>query len=110
VNIAPHPGWAEAMVSMIRMRQGERDEARRILDRVIAQMPDVNVSCMSLAWATAVVGDLDGAFRWVERAIEERDTLVGFVHIYTSLLAPELASDPRYDALLARLNLSDVAR
>jgi TolB-like protein/predicted Ser/Thr protein kinase len=110
VKIAPHPGWADGMISMIRMRQGDRDEARRLLDGMIAQRPGVNVSCMALAWATALVGDLDGAFRWVERAVEERDTLVGFVHIYTPLLAPELATDPRYDALIARLNLQDVAQ
>jgi hypothetical protein len=65
---------------------------------------------MALAWASSVLGDLDGAYQWVERAIEERDTLAGFVHIYTPLLAPELAADPRYDALLDRLSLSDVAR
>jgi eukaryotic-like serine/threonine-protein kinase len=109
VKIAPHPGWADGMISMIRMRQGDRDEARRLLGGMVAQRPRLNVSCMALGWATALVGDLDGAFQWVERAIEERDTLVGFVHIYTPLLAPELASDPRYDALLARLNLLDVA-
>jgi eukaryotic-like serine/threonine-protein kinase len=110
VRIAPHPGWADGMISMIRIRQGNRDEVRRILDRMIAQRSHVNVSCMALAWATAVFGDLDGAFQWVERALDERDTLVGFVHIYTPLLAPELAADPRYDALIARLNLLDVAR
>jgi serine/threonine-protein kinase len=110
VKIASHPGWADGMISMIRIRQGSRDEVRLILDRMIAQRSHVNVSCMALAWAKAVFGDLDGAFQWVERAIEERDTLVGFVHIYTPLLAPELAADPRYDALLARLNLLDVAR
>ncbi len=109
VKIAPHPGWAEGMISMIRIRQGNREEVGRILDRMIARRSQVNVSCMALAWAMAVFGDLDGAFQWAERAIEERDTLVGFVHIYTPLLAPELASDPRYDALLSRLNLSDVA-
>ncbi len=110
VRIAPHPGWADGMISMIRIRQGNRDEVRCILDRMIAQRSHVNVSCMALGWATAVFGDLDGAFQWVERALEERDTLVGFVHIYTPLLAPELAADPRYDALIARLNLLDVAR
>jgi serine/threonine-protein kinase len=110
VRIAPHPGWADGMISLIRIRQGNREAVRDILDRMIAQRSRVNVSCMALAWATAVYGDLDGAFQWVERAVEERDTLVGFVHIYTPLLAPELASDPRYDALLERLNLSDVAR
>jgi TolB-like protein len=110
VRIAPHPGWADGMIAMIRIRQGSRDELRAILDRMVAQRSGVNVSCMALAWATAVFGDLDGAFRWVERAIEERDTLVGFVHIYTPLLAPELAMDPRYAALLARLDLADLAR
>ena len=104
VKIAAHPGWAEGMISMIRIRQGRRDEVRHIVDGMIAMRPRVNVSCMALGWAMAVLGDLDGAYRWVERAIEERDTLVGFVHIYTPLLAPELTSDPRYGALLDRLN------
>ena len=94
---------------MIRMQQGTPDEARRILDGMIAQRPAVNVSCMALAWATANLGDLDGAFRWVEEAIRERDTLVAFVHIYTPSVAPSMLADPRFDALLARLNLTDVA-
>ena len=109
LKIAPYPGWAEGLLSMIRMRQGNRDEARRILNGMIEPRL-ANVSCMALAWAKAFGGDLDGAFRLAERALKERDTLVGFVHIYTPLLAPELATDPRYDALLARLNLLDVAR
>ena len=109
VKIAPHPGWAEGMISMIRIRQGSRDEVRRTVDGMIARRSQTNVSCMALAWALAVLGDLDRAFQWVERAIEDRDTLVAFVHIYTPLLAPELATDFRYGALLARLNLSDVA-
>ena len=50
---------------------------------------------MAIAWATANVGNLDGAFLWVERAIEERDTLVGFVHVYTPQQAPSMAADPR---------------
>jgi TolB-like protein/Flp pilus assembly protein TadD len=110
VKIAPHPGWAEGMISIIRLRQGDREEVRRVVDGMVAKRAQVNVSCMALAWAKSIIGDLDAAFRWVERAIEEHDTLVGFVHIYTPLLAPQLASDPRYDALLERLDLSDVAR
>ena len=110
VKIAAHPGWAEGMISMIRIRQGRRDEVRHVVDGMIAMRPRVNVSCMALGWAVSVLGDLDGAYQWIERAIEERDTLVGFVHIYTPLLAPELTSDSRYAALLDRLNLSDVAQ
>jgi serine/threonine-protein kinase len=105
VAIAPHPGWAEGMISMIRMRQGDRADVERIVREMAAKRPEVNVSCMALAWVTAVLGDLDGAFQWVEKAIEERDTLVAFVHLYTPMLAPELAADPRYPALLERLKL-----
>jgi eukaryotic-like serine/threonine-protein kinase len=110
MRIAPHPGWAEGMISMILARQGKREELRHSVDGMIAQRSRTNVSCMAIAWALAVLGDLDGAFHWVERAIEDRDTLVAFVHIYTPILAPELASDSRYAALLARLNVADAAR
>ena len=107
-KIAPHPGWAEGMISMIRMRQGTRDEARQILDRMIALRSQVNVSCMAIAWATAELGDLDSAFQWVEQAIKERDTLVGFVHIYTPFISPAMRLDPRFASLLARLDLPSV--
>jgi TolB-like protein/predicted Ser/Thr protein kinase len=107
-RIAVHPGWSEAVIAGIRLTQGDRDEAQRILDRMIEQKREINVSSMTIAWATANLGDLDGAFRWIDRAIVERDTLVGFVHIYSPFVAPALTTDPRYDALLARLSLSDV--
>jgi eukaryotic-like serine/threonine-protein kinase len=108
-RIVVHPGWAESAVVCIRLAQGDRAEAQRILDGMLAQRKEVNISAMSIAHSLANVGDLDGAFQWIEQAIAERDTLVAFIHIYTELFAPELISDPRYDALLARLNLSDVA-
>ena len=77
---------------------------------MIEQKQHANVSAMAIAWTAANIGDLDAAFRWIDRAIEERDTLVGFLHIYSEFMAPALTADPRYEALLSRLNLSDVAQ
>ncbi len=67
------------------------------------------VSAVTIAYASANLGDIEAAFQWLERAVVERDVLIAFIHIYTEVFAPELISDQRYGALLARLNLSDVA-
>jgi serine/threonine protein kinase len=108
-KIAGHPGWGDGVIADVRLGQGDRDGATRLLAEMIEQKQRVNVSCMAIAWTAANIGDLDAAFRWIDRAIDERDTLVGFVHIYSEFMAPALTADPRYRALLARLNLSDVA-
>jgi hypothetical protein len=54
-------------------------------------------------------GRTDEAIEWLERGIEERDTLVGFLHIYTPWFAPALNQEPRFAAILERLGLADVA-
>jgi tetratricopeptide (TPR) repeat protein len=109
-KIALHPGWAEGVIARIRVGQGDRDGAKRILDGMVEQKRQLNVSSASIAWVSAMTGDVDGAFRWFDRAVEERDSLMAVLHIYTEIMAPVLPHDPRYAALIARLNLSDVAR
>ncbi len=69
----------------------------------------VAVSPASIAWLAACVGDVDAAFEWFDRGYEERDSLMPFVHIYTDIFVPALARDPRFGALLERLNLADLA-
>jgi len=59
-------------------------------------------------WAVGLhsaVGQPDEALRYFERATEERDTLVAFLHLYTPRDAAAMADDPRFRALLARLGL-----
>ncbi len=109
-KIAGHPGWGDGVIADVRLGQGDRDGARRLLAEMIEQKQHLNVSSMAIAWTAANLGDLDAAFRWIDRAIDERDTLVGFVHIYSEFMAPALTVDPRYQALLARLGLSGVAQ
>jgi hypothetical protein len=46
-----------------------------------------------------------GALQWLETGIRERDTLIPFIHIYVELKAPALARDPRFGAILDRLQL-----
>ena len=108
-RIAAHPGWAEAMLARIRLERGDRDGARRIVDAMIAQKPHSNVSSVGIMWALAVLGRIDEALDWLARGIEERDSLIVFLHIYTEPMVPALARDERFQAVLARLGLANAA-
>jgi hypothetical protein len=67
------------------------------------------VSCASIAFVAACLGDFDTAFAWFDRGYAERDGLLPSVHVYTDIFVPALARDPRFRALLARMGLTDVA-
>jgi hypothetical protein len=49
-------------------------------------------------------GNLDAAFRWADRAIEQRDQQV--LGLESTPMFENLRSDPRYPALLRRMNLA----
>jgi len=102
--------WADCILGIVRARQGRRDEAAAILARMIEQHQQSSVSCASIAWVAANLGDFDVAFSWLDRGYEERDGLMAWVHVYTDIFVPPLARDPRFHALLERMRLTDVAR
>jgi hypothetical protein len=72
---------------------------------LIARRSSIPVSATAIAWSAAMLGDLDAAFEWLERAVEERDQLIVFLDLYTDRYAPSLLTDRRYPALLARVGL-----
>ncbi len=76
---------------------------------MIEQHQRLDVSCASIAWVAACLGDFDTAFEWLDRGYAERDGLMAWVHVYTDIFAPAPARDPRFDALLERMQLTDVA-
>jgi eukaryotic-like serine/threonine-protein kinase len=108
-RLAASPGWGEGVLAFIAMRRGNADGARRIVEQMVEQRRRTNVSPVGIAWAFGTLGRADEAIAWLERGIEEHDTLVGFLHIYTPWFAPALAHDPRFAAILERLGLADVA-
>ena len=73
---------------------------------MLEQKLTLPVSSTAIAWAAAALGDVDAAFAWFERAVEERDQLMVFLPLYTPRYGAPLLRDPRYPALLARLGLS----
>ncbi len=87
-------GWALAVA-------GRRGEARAILEELQAR-PPASPTVASEAWLLGALGQIDDAFGVLARAEEECQGLVS----YTGLAGFDaLRSDPRFAALLRRLDL-----
>ena len=96
----PHTlGW----LGLALAQSGETAEARAVLRRLQAIRERAYVLPTSVAWVHVGLGELDEAFAWMERAIEERDPNIPGVQSFPFL--DPLRGDPRYLALLRRMNL-----
>jgi serine/threonine-protein kinase len=99
------PGWAESGLVICYLRKDDRKTAEKILAQLLEDRKRLPVSAASLAVCFAALGDLTTAFEWLEKAIQERDTLAPVVPSYANDLLPELARDPRFAAYVDRLGL-----
>ena len=102
--------WADCILGIARAKQGRRDEAAGILARMIEQRQRADVSCASIAWVAAALGDFDAAFEWFDRGYAARDGLMPWVHVSSDIFVPALAHDARFRPVLERMRLTDVAR
>jgi tetratricopeptide (TPR) repeat protein len=82
-------------------RRAESDAA---LARAIRSTAD-NGAC-NVAIVYAYRGERDQAFKWLERSVDQREILLGHKFRNEPWLAP-LRGDPRYKALLRRMNLPE---
>ena len=88
-------GWALAAA-------GRSDEARAVLEELRAR-PAASPTVVSEAWLLGALGEIDDAFDVLARAEEEHQGLL----CYTGLPGFDpLRSEPRFAALMRRLELS----
>ena len=100
------PGWGEVMTGLIYLRRGDREKAELILKEMIENRKKIkNLSPTCIAWLAGQLGKLDLAFEFLDKAYEERDSLMVYLHIYTEFFSPAISADPRFKDLLARMNL-----
>jgi serine/threonine-protein kinase len=69
--------WALGLMAWLSARQGDADRARAIHDELSARARHEYVGPMSIALAAAAAGRAEEALRLVDRAITERDPLLG---------------------------------
>ena len=83
---------------------GRRADAESFLARLEEKRRRSYVPAATLAFATLGLGDKEGTWKWLDRAVEERDPNL----IYT-VASPDfepLRADPRYQSLMRRMNLA----
>jgi tetratricopeptide (TPR) repeat protein len=81
---------------------GRRDEARVILEQILARRSEHWVSAYEIAIVYSLLGEIDDAFRWL--ALAEREHAVGFTFVRVDPRLEALHSDPRFDSLLVGLD------
>ncbi|MGB7295487.1 MAG: protein kinase [Candidatus Aminicenantales bacterium] len=107
-ELVVYSGWADQWLGLIHISKGDSEKAERILDDMLAQKKRAYVSSLCIGWLSGALGNLDRAFEYFDKAREERDTLMPFVHIFTKLFVPEIQKDPRFKALLKTMKLDEV--
>jgi len=92
-------GW----LGLTLARSGDIAGGRAVLEQLLEIAGRTYVSPTSLVWAYIGVGELDQALVWMERAIEERDSMI--IPIKTYAFLDPLRADPRFLALVRTMNL-----
>ncbi len=81
---------------------GRHEEARVILEEIVAQRSEQWVSAYEIAIVLSLLGKADDAFRWL--ALAEREHAVGFTFVRVDPRLEALRSDPRFETLLVGLD------
>ena len=81
---------------------GQKQEALTILDDLERRRSHEYVSCVLLSWVSVGLGDYDQAVSWLQKAAEEHEPTMA--HLNALFLFDPLRSDPRFQALLQRMN------
>jgi TolB-like protein/Tfp pilus assembly protein PilF len=83
---------------------GKLAEVTELLRRWREAATQGYVPATRFAWIHLGLGEIDEAFTWMERAIDERDPQMGPIKSYEFL--DPIRSDPRFLALLRKMNLA----
>jgi serine/threonine protein kinase/Tfp pilus assembly protein PilF len=89
-------GWAYALT-------GRTGEASKLLAELQERAQKEYMSFWSVAVIYSGLGEMDKAFDWFEKAVDEREPLMLHMHVHPNY--DPLHTHPRYHALLRRMNL-----
>jgi serine/threonine-protein kinase len=93
--------WRVFGKAICRHELGQQRESQQALDELIADFQ--HSSAYQIAEVYAWRGDRDRAFEWLERAYVGRDA--GMTSVKPDVFLRKVRSDPRYPALLKKMNL-----
>jgi tetratricopeptide (TPR) repeat protein len=91
----------DAVIGVTYAITGKKDKAREIIEK----SKNTYVPPYLLAVLTFALGENDHAFELLNRGYEERDPWMRLIKIHPTLDLFDVRSDPRYAALLKKMNL-----
>ena len=98
-----HNAFMHGLFGRANALAGRPDDARAVLNVVLAGNESGYVPADAVAVIHAGLGDRDSAFQWLNRAVDYGCYSITFLAV--SPLFDSLRDDPRFDRLLRRLNL-----
>jgi len=100
-------GWKWPLVRTYALA-GRNDEARKMLTELLGgkSKPTGFLDGWDLGEVYAALGEKDEAFRWMEAAVEERNSFIPWMRANPAY-AP-LRSDPRFEDLVRRMKLPEL--
>jgi eukaryotic-like serine/threonine-protein kinase len=81
---------------------GRVEEAREILQEIVAQRDEQWVTAYEIAVIYSLLGERDEAFNWLTQA--EKENAVGLTYVRVDPRINNLRNDPRFDELLRQMN------
>jgi serine/threonine-protein kinase len=99
--------WPVAQLGAVYAASGDRNRAREILAELEQRCQKEYVSAMHIASIYTQLGEKEKAFEWLEKAYEERASLLWALERYPFASTDSLRSDPRFGDLLRRIGLRD---
>jgi tetratricopeptide (TPR) repeat protein len=96
------PGWRHVGSALVEHSLGHAQQAQQALDQIIGD--SAQFAAYQIAEIYAWRGQKDQAFQWLERAYAQRDG--GLTEVKNDPLLASLRADPRYQAFLAKMKLS----
>ncbi len=96
--------FLELNLGIVYARMGKPEDARRILTDWLARSRNEHVVPYIMALLHFALGDKDSGFEWLEKGFQEHDGwLMG---IKVDYLLEDVRDDPRFRALLKKMNLA----
>ncbi len=98
--------WPEVYLGYAYALAGEKNKAELILNKLITWKSEgIHIQSIFIAVVYMGLGDFDKTFEWLERSYNEHNTNMTFIKFF--YIFDPIRSDPRFKALLKKMNLPE---
>jgi tetratricopeptide (TPR) repeat protein len=101
-----HGRWSRTLfpLGIVHAVTGHTTEAQRVLDELLELSRAGYVPAAGVAEIYVSLGEIDAAFEWADKAVDQRDPMILAIQI--SPVFDRLRSDQRYSVMLRKMNLA----